>query len=319
MRGRIWLRRLLFGGFVLTLLAIVGATWFTHRLMTEMLTGRAFRQNSAVAVGDPMQLGYRGDPMQAFDLPFENLTVETPLGPAPAWWVPGKPGVGSRRRAALFIHGIGGAREDGYQYLPELHAAGLPVLLVTYRNDAGAPAAPDGLRSFGLTEWSDIDAAFALLHNRGIDDVVLVAASMGGAIAGQFLARSDYFDMADALILDAPALDFPAILRHVTAELRLPLGGIGAALAVPAFGLSHGANLSQARVGDILADFTGAVLVLHGRRDRIVPPASSLALLAARQGNTTLLLTPGDHLQSRTTAPRRFETVLQDFLATLPR
>lgn len=317
MRGR-WLRRLLFGGFGLLLLAVLGSTWFTHRLMTEVLTGRAFRQVATEPGSDPLQIGYRGDPMQAFGLPFETVTVDTPLGPAPAWWVPGKPGVGAADRAALFVHGIGGAREDGYLYLPELHAAGLPVLLMTYRNDPGAPPAPDGLRSFGLTEWADVDAAFALLHDRGIDRVVLVAASMGGGIAGQFLARSDHFDMATALILDAPALDFPAVIRHVTGHLRLPLRGIGAALALPAFGLSHGVNLSQARVTEVLAGFDGPVLVFHGRQDRIVPAATSEALLAARPGNTALLLTPGDHLQSRATAPDRFTALLRDFLARLP-
>lgn len=315
MKRRVWLRRLLFAAFVLLLLGIVAATWFTHRLMTEVLSGRAFQHAAAAAEPDPLRLGYRGDPMQAFGLPFESVTVETPLGPAPAWWVPGTPGA---TRAAVFVHGIGGAREDGYLYLPDLHAAGLPVLLVTYRNDAGAPAAPDGLRSFGLTEWADIDAGFALLHDRGIRKVVLVAASMGGGIAGQFLARSDHFDMVEALILDAPALDFPQVIRHVTDELRLPLRSIGAALAVPAFGLSHGVNLAQARVGGIIADFAGPVLLFHGTRDRLVPAAISEALLAARQGGTTLLLTPGDHLQSRATAPARFTALLRDFLAALP-
>ncbi|SEN65160.1 hypothetical protein SAMN04488103_106163 [Gemmobacter aquatilis] len=314
MRG-VWPRRLLSGLVVLALLAVLGSTWFAHRLLVEVLSGRAFA-TAPEGITDPLTLGYRGDPMQAFGLPFETLMVETPLGPAPAWYVPGTPGA---TRAAVVVHGIGGAREDGYLYLPELHAAGLPVLLISYRNDAGAPAAPDGLRAFGLTEWADLEAAVALLETRGIDQVVLVAASMGGGIAGQFLARSDYADLVEALVLDAPALDAPAVLRHVTDLLGLPLRSLGAPLAVPAFGLTHGVNLAQARVTEVLAQFEGPILLFHGTRDRIVPPATSLALLEARQGQTTVLLTPGDHLQSRATAPERFTTLLSGFLSALPR
>lgn len=314
MRG-VWPRRLLSGLVVLALLAVLGSTWFAHRLLVEVLTGRAFA-TAPEGITDPLTLGYRGDPMQAFGLPFETVMVETPLGPAPAWYVPGAPGA---TRAAVVVHGIGGAREDGYLYLPELHAAGLPVLLISYRNDPGAPAAPDGLRVFGLTEWSDLEAAIALLDTRGIDRVVLVAASMGGGIAGQFLARSDHADLVDALVLDAPALDAPAVLRHVTDLLGLPLRSLGAPLAVPAFGLTHGVNLAQARVTEVLAQFEGPILLFHGTRDRIVPAATSLALLEARQGQTTVLLTPGDHLQSRATAPDRFTALLSGFLSGLPR
>ena len=54
------------------------------------------------------------------------------------------------------MHGINGDLEAGLRIAPTLHRAGLPSLLITYREDLGAPASPDGLHHMGLTEWRDL-------------------------------------------------------------------------------------------------------------------------------------------------------------------
>ena len=69
---------------------------------------------------DPMALGYRGDPMAALSLPFQTVTLDTPLGPTEAWLVPA---AGAEAGRAIYVHGIAGAREDGYRALSILHAA----------------------------------------------------------------------------------------------------------------------------------------------------------------------------------------------------
>lgn len=53
-------------------------------------------------------------------------------------------------------------------------------------------------------------AAYAYAEAHGARQIVLVAESMGGAIAGQFLTRSPHAAKTLALALDSPALDFPA-------------------------------------------------------------------------------------------------------------
>src|SRR5690606_16597295 len=86
------------------------------------------------ASGDPMQPGYRGDPGQALDLAFEEVVIAGPDGPLPAWFLPG-----AARLGAIYVHGGGGARGDGYRLVRQLTEAGLPVLMASYRGDAGAP------------------------------------------------------------------------------------------------------------------------------------------------------------------------------------
>ena len=101
---------------------------------------------------NPVVIGYRGDPATAFGLRFETVEAATDLGPAPGWLIPGAAGRDDGRTAAVFVHGIFGAREDGYAFVAPLHEAGVPVLLIAYRGDAEAPPDPLGLHSFGLTE-----------------------------------------------------------------------------------------------------------------------------------------------------------------------
>ena len=51
----------------------------------------------------------------------------------------------------VFVHGHNGYPEEALRYLPALHAADMPVLVPTYRNDVGAPASPDGVSHLGDT------------------------------------------------------------------------------------------------------------------------------------------------------------------------
>lgn len=75
----------------IVLIAVLGAgvlafgTWVGHRMLVSVLTGAAFAQAEAAVVADPLVIGYRGDPAKALGLPFEEVTVQTDLGPAPAW------------------------------------------------------------------------------------------------------------------------------------------------------------------------------------------------------------------------------------------
>ncbi|MFD1195552.1 alpha/beta hydrolase family protein [Seohaeicola saemankumensis] len=309
---------------VLAALYVISASMGLHRTASQLLTAgtMAQRVNAAAPAQDPAALGYRGDPQVALGLPFETLAIQTDLGPAEAWLVPEpfQPGAPQPHMAALYVHGIAGAREDGYRFLPLLHAAGLPTLLISYRNDDNAPASPDGRFGFGLTEWPDLEAAVLALRDRGYGEVMIVADSMGGAILGQFMARSPEAVRVSAVALDSPALEFDAVLEHMARDMGLPLPGIVARSTMLLLGVTQTSDLAEASVTGRYAGFYGPLFLAHGDKDRIVPQATSRHLLDLRRVSDTAeitisLLTGADHLQSYGEDPAAFMRAFQDFLA----
>lgn len=203
---------------------LVVGSWQGARILEQTLrVGAATAQNSGWPTPErPEDIGYQGDPTAAFGYSFETLSIDGELGPMPAWLVP--PAAGHNARPwAIFVHGIGGRRENGYRFLQTLHQAELPVLLISYRNDDDAPVDPSGLYAFGLTEWRDLEAAVDYATAAGAPSVVLVAESMGGGIAGQFLQRSDSASAVSAIVLDAAANDFAGILAAQMQQMHLPL------------------------------------------------------------------------------------------------
>ena len=265
---------------------------------------------------DPLALGYRGDPMTALSLPFQTVTLETPLGPAEAWLVPA---AGVEVGRAIYVHGIAGAREDGYRALSLLHEAGWSVLLISYRNDSSAPAAPDGSYGFGLTEWPDLEAAVAKMAPTDSDPKLLIAAeSMGGAILGQFLAQSPLATRVQAVALDSPAISFGAVIDHLAAQSGKPLPGLMAWTAKQVLPFKTALPFAQADVSTTYQAFPGPLFLAHGSGDRIVPIGPSQSLAAARTGQTVTIWTGADHLGSYAEDPTAYRAAFQDFLSNIP-
>jgi alpha-beta hydrolase superfamily lysophospholipase len=262
---------------------------------------------------DPLALGYRGDPMQALSLPFQTISLETPLGPTEAWLVPA---AGAEAGRAVYVHGIAGAREDGYRALSILHEAGWSVLLITYRNDPGAPAAPEGSYGFGLTEWPDLEAAVAKMAPSDADPKLLIfAESMGGAILGQFLAQSPLATRVQAVALDSPAISFGAVIDHLAAQSGKPLPQVMAWTAKQILPFKTSLPFAQAEVADVYAAFPGPLFLAHGSADRIVPIGPSQTLATTRSAPTATLWTGADHLGSYAEDAAAYRKAFQDFLS----
>jgi alpha-beta hydrolase superfamily lysophospholipase len=260
---------------------------------------------------EPLALGYRGDPLTALSLPFETVTLETPLGPAEAWLVPA---AGAEAGRAVYVHGIAGAREDGYRALTLLHEAGWSVLLITYRNDPGAPPAPEGTYGFGLTEWPDLEAAVSRMAPSDGDRVLVVGESMGAAILGQFLKQSPLATRVQAVALDSPATSFGAVIDHLSAQGDRPLPGIVAWTAKQILPFKTPLPLSEAEVAATYAAFPVPLFLAHGSADRIVPIGPSQALAEARTAPTATVWTGADHLGSYNEDPTAYRAAFQDFL-----
>jgi hypothetical protein len=123
---------------------------------------------------------YAGNPRQTLGLPYRSVGVPDELGPMPAWLIP--PARGPGRTWAIVVHGHNDNRQNDLRIAPTLRAAGLTSLMISYRNDLGAPQSPDGLYHLGETEWRDVAAAAQYALRKGAENLVLIGYSMGGVV-----------------------------------------------------------------------------------------------------------------------------------------
>jgi len=251
---------------------------------------------------------FHGDPRTARGLPFEPVDVSSELGPMPAWQIaPRSP------TWAIFVHGINGNKIAGLRIAPALRKEGLTSLLISYRNDVGAPASPDGKHHMGLTEWRDLEAAARFAVERGARRLVLIGYSMGGAIVTQFMERSPLAARVTAMILDAPALDWNETIEFEAREMGLPSfaakpveWAIGARIDVDWDRLDALRHIDRLRV---------PTLLFHGLEDNVVPIATSAALARALPRDVTFVHVPhAGHVQSWNVAPARYEAKVRAFL-----
>ena len=157
------------------------------------------------------------DPTRGLGILFETVSYSSPLGDFEAWLVDG-----SSDTWAIFVHGRTGTRRETLRMLPSFLEAGLPTLVITFRNDAGAHADPSGYYRFGQTEWIDLESAAKYAIERGAEDLILVGYSMGGGTVTNFLYQSDLANEVVGVILDAPMTNFNATVDLGAEERGLP-------------------------------------------------------------------------------------------------
>lgn len=256
------------------------------------------------------------DPGTALGRDVQDVTVDSDLGPLAAWYAPGTSGTW-----AVLVHGKGGERTEMLRAMRTTVDAGLPSLAVTYRNDAGAPADPSGVYQFGRTEWRDLAAAVDYATGHGAHDVVLVGASMGGAIIACYL-RHDPAAPVVGLVLDSPMLDFGETVAYGAEQEPLPLfGHVPAPLTWTAkqfTSLRYGVDWSATDYLDDTAWLDVPALVFHGSDDSTVPLRTSRQLRTSRPDLVTLTVVPGaEHVESWNVDPAAYDAAVADFLRTL--
>jgi uncharacterized protein len=245
--------------------------------------------------------------------PAEDVTYSTPLGDAPAWFVPG-----TSSTWAIAVHGRAAVRHEAFRITPVLAALGLPVLSIAYRNDREGPRSPDNRSHLGATEWQDVEAAIDHAVAHGAEEIVLVGFSMGGACAVACVRLSDRAERVRGLVLDAPVLDWGPVVKRAAIERGLP------AAVLPAL-LPATMALARARVGidwgELTPDPTALAhptLLIHGDEDATVPVELSDAFAAARPDIVTYLRVAGaGHVRSWNTARGAYEAAVRDFVTGL--
>lgn len=194
------------------------------------------------------------------------MTLPSPAGPMPAWWLPPR-GDGSPSPALIFLHGNGERGEDWLASFGALREAGVGVLVPEYPGYGNAPGQP--------TETSldaAADSARAWLERQPFIDrsrVVLHGRSLGGGVAARMAAHR----APAALVLEST---FRSI-RHLARE-RL----------VPPWLVRDPFDSERA-----VAGYRGPALVLHGLSDRLIPVSHGRALARAMPGATFVGLSCG--------------------------
>ncbi len=220
------------------------------------------------------------------DVPYENVEVPTPLGPAPAWFVPAET---ESDRWVINVHGRGAARSEALRAVGPLREAGCNSLLVSYRNDGDAPRSPEYRYALGQLEWVDVDAAMAYAVSRGAREIVLMGWSMGGAIVLQALTRSPRSSLVTGVILESPVVDWITTLDFQGRMRRLPPPVRWGAYTILksrwgriVTGLIEPLDLGRMDFVARAAELDRRILILHSVDDGFVPATASHLLAAAR-------------------------------------
>lgn len=289
--------------------------------MTGALVTAAVRANSTLLVpvrsGEPSVLESIKSPGEAMGLELTDVDVCGELGNLPAWRISAPP-EGASATWAILVHGQGGDRRDCLGPVAALHALGVTQLVISWRNDGVAGPSPDGLYHLGDTEWRDLEAAVEWALRQGAVRLILYGFSMGGSIVGVFLRRSPHARMVVALVLDAPVLDWRAVLRHGARRRYVP--AVLARITTPVAQHRVGVDFDEldwlrARPSEHPDVFELPTLILHGTKDQLVPLATSRRYAGAHPELTTLIeVTGAGHGQLWRVEPVLCNEALRSFM-----
>lgn len=246
---------------------------------------------------------FGGKLRDSLKLTINEVSIPGPLGNMPAWFVPGK-----LHTWAILVHGSTGTREQGLRVFQPLAETGLSILDITYRNDEGVPASPDGLSHLGDSEWQDLEAAAKYAFAHGAQHLVLYGWSMGGTIVLNFLNRSSYANHVQAVVLDSPILSW-----------RATLAALAKKNALPSFIAQETAMIVSARTGVQLDRYSQLqssvpVLLFHGIDDTTAPIAVSDEF-ASRHSHVSYHRIPGaEHTQCWNASREKYEEALRSFV-----
>jgi len=229
----------------------------------------------------PRELGY----------PFDSVEIETPLGAAPAWFIPAPDNQeeGPSDSWVIQVHGRAVRRSETLRAVTAFRDAGYHSLLVSYRNDGDAPRTADNRYALGLSEWQDVDAAISYAVEHGAKNVVLMGWSMGGATVLQTATRTAHTDILRGIVLESPVIDWVSVLDYQGAVSHVPRLIRLAAIALLGekngrilTGLGAPIDLSQLDFVTRADDLQLPILLLHSDDDGYVPSGPSRELSLAR-------------------------------------
>ena len=269
-------------------LILVAFILVTAAVLLPWLVHRAYRAPRVPERGTPADVG----------LPYRAVHIPTTNGKRLfAWLVPPPDSVGKAPAVAL-MHGWGGNAGHMLPFASLFHSAGYAVLLLDARNHGSSDA--DGFSSMPRFAEDLEHGLDWLARQPGIDPgrLVLLGHSVGAGAA--LLVASRRHDLA--AVVSVAAFAHPAdLMRRQMRSHHIPYLPIG--WLVPHYiERTIGARFDDIAPCNTIRQVTCPILLVHGERDKTVPPADALRIHANRRdGRTELLMLPETDHDSRAT------------------
>jgi pimeloyl-ACP methyl ester carboxylesterase len=229
-----------------------------------------------------------------FGFPFRDVSITTPLGDAPAWFIPAADAASTDW--VIQVHGRAVRRAETLRAVPVFREAGFSSLLVSYRNDGDAPRSADGRFALGDSEWEDVDAAIQYAIDKGATRIVLMGWSMGGATVLQAATRSLFRDVIVGVVLDSPVIDWHETLLYRATEMHLPKQIGEAAVAAisqpwgqPVTGQKQSVDIKRLDFVNRSGELVLPTLLMHSDDDGFVSSVSSRELATLRPDIVTFV------------------------------
>jgi uncharacterized protein len=214
--------------------------------------------------------------------------------------LPSGPG---RFACVVFLHGFtGNSKEDHFLFVKlarQLEKAGIAALRFDFAGSGESDGEFDQMTATGETDDAAAALDFLLAHPR-LDRarVGVCGLSLGGCVAALLAGRRGD-DLAAAVLLSAVS-DFGNIIINLSGEKKEQLTRLG---YVDWDGLAtRQAFFEDARgihAAEKLAAFPRPVLIVHGEKDAVVPPAQAEKFRSARAAALTptelVMIPDADH------------------------
>ncbi|MDA1360723.1 alpha/beta fold hydrolase [Glycomyces luteolus] len=259
---------------------------------------------------------FRDDPKTGLGLDFENVDVPTDLGDMPAWYVPSAAASANAGTWVVTVHGRNAAPAETLRGIGLYAERGHPVLAVTYRNDEGAPKAPNGMHSLGEYESEDVIAAVDYALANGATSVILHGWSMGGAVIATAYRHLDDPSVVKGLVFDSPVMDWNSTLDMQAADRNVIAPITWAAKRIVEFRADI--DLDDLDQRNVASDFDLPILLFVDTADETVDHTATLdfaELLDPAQ--TTVMETASGHTASWNEDPAAYAATLESYLASL--
>lgn len=244
-----------------------------------------------------------------YGLPYEDVEMTTEDGlTLRGWYIP--PDAEDADSAAIFLHGLSSNRLHFIQEAKVLHEAGYGALLYDMR---GHGASDGQFSSLGANEVDDVAYAIDFLGARGIEDIVVIGESVGGATA---LMATERYSQVQGVIAISAFSSPKDLINDLNGRLGLP--ELFDNLVI--FWMEQFTNSDMTTVTPLTAVDeieSKPVLVMHGGRDTTVPMSHARRLFDATTPPNELWIIPeGGHGIVGWLRGEEYATRLVDFMET---